>query len=588
MRILQNENLKPGAYVTEIDKSQVADVSNAPTNTAFFYGLAKKGVVGRPVYVNTPRQLIELFGQPFLMGGNNLRGTLGLWVAYQYLQTGIGGIWFQRVTNSADANKRPYLLYKDVTNSAFVDGDTGDVDKDITWADTPVSTDWEDAYVNDPLKVDARLFLKNPVYKISETEVSTIQVKVVGLTAWNGTKVIDDLNSIVGETTAKDTTIKWAKVQVFDTSVSATTPVETFLINNTREPMDNSLVYFASRLNRSNYIGIAIPDEAEETAIATFFTRADSNGFTITYATGTIPATSTYDGSLAEVGAVPSIDRRKYPFKSFFVNGFNVLGDSTIKASIASLIRKNSSLVYGVGSVQTSGGRTYAEYLTGGELNIASIVDSNDQVASRFFPYLQSVKVFDPFTKKTMTLPASVNAYLNINSINPWEIPAGLNRGGISALKVVPELQADEIGYLYNTGKINCIDKTNTGYFIWGQRTGQKTPSARDRIHAVRSLIELETELESSLTRFVFERATPTTLSNITKTIENIKKYYTETTEAFVKFEYEIDTSLLEFNQLDINVRVVPTEAIEFINVNVTISRDTATNVIETAQQLLR
>ena len=101
-----------------------------------------------------------------------------------------------------------------------------------------------------------------------------------------------------------------------------------------------------------------------------------------------------------------------------------------------------------------------------------------------------------------------------MGAYDPWQAPAGLNRGVLGASTVSPTgltqyYNDTQGGNLYTDNQINCIIRnTASGYVNWGQRTLQAKPSALDRINVARTVIYIETVLRDAALWHVFENNT--------------------------------------------------------------------------------
>lgn len=148
----------------------------------------------------------------------------------------------------------------------------------------------------------------------------------------------------------------------------------------------------------------------------------------------------------------------------------------------------------------------------------------NSSYTSIFWPWAQ---VYDSYNKRKVWLPpsgfvAQRIAYTDFLA-DPWFSPAGLNRG------ILPDVL--KIGFVTNQGQrdilydrfvnINCIKKEpGEGFVIWGNRTNQVKPSARDQITVRRMLLYLQKTIATSVKYLVFEPNDPT-MWNTFKTLVN-------------------------------------------------------------------
>lgn len=660
-RILQNELLKPGVYITETDSSQVSDVPNAPRNTALFYGLSESGPIGVPVLINSPKQFVELFGRPKLSWG--LNASHGTWTAYTYLASGAGSIWFVRKQNAQTANQpllhefdftgaiaSPNVTVADITartalidianadvvvadtanRDALVDGVTindgetvfvtdiatlynyassGAVYTEVpsiadsqtvfvtsesktyiftssgaSFALTPPSvfstsnvvSNWEEDYQNATTASSTKLYFKFPVYSVNGIYKDLqVSIRVVDV----ATEFSELLSTISNQETAES--LKWLVVKVgTDIGGADEDILETFTINNTRNPMANGVSYWMGRLNRSSFISLAYSELFEDSCFDKLYNDVDAsstNTIIMSISDDTVTADVTPLDSDGTLQVVPSISRKEYPFVMVFVPSVvdATLASGGVNESIASIINDNQGLVYAI--IGKGSGLDVGDYLDSSG-QILETHANYGKFQSRVFPYIQKMRVFDPFSNKNVLLPVSTQAMFIMGFLKdtPWLPPAGNARGTVSALNVYPTLSDSEIGRLYNIGKLNCVDKTVNGLYLWGQRTAQKDASALDRINSVRTVVDLEIELEQGLKAFIFEIASASTLARIDKFLSDVRRYYINN-EAVRFLEYEVDTSLLEYNQIDIKIRVLPTEAIEYINVSVNITREGVT-----------
>ena len=361
---------------------------------------------------------------------------------------------------------------------------------------------------------------------------------------------------------------KWIQVDVKKDGEVA----ESYIANNTRETMGNGLSYWFGRVNRSELISLTYSEVNEDDVFDNLYALVSVAPTTITIPTAFNDdlVAPTNDSELQEV---PVVSRKQFPHRRVFVPEVISPADTDIITSIEAVLELNNGLVSVTCAMGS--GLDVSSYISGSTIDSSVIVPSFPSFASRVRVYVQKMRLFDPFTSKNYYIPSSTQAILTMGALKetPWLAPAGQARGGVNALKVYPEFDDAEIGVLYNVGRLNCIDNTARGYFLWGQRTAQKFASALDRIHAVDTMIDMEITLEQGLKAFIFEIASQNNIAKIEAFLEGVRAYYLDA-QAVTFFEYELDTSMLQYNQLNVKITTKPTDVIEFISVGVNITRE--------------
>ena len=195
--------------------------------------------------------------------------------------------------------------------------------------------------------------------------------------------------------------------------------------------------------------------------------------------------------------------------------------------------------------------------------------DSN--YVGTYFPW---VKILDTNINKPVWVPPSVVAAgaiaFNDSVANPWNAPAGFNRGGLTeVLQAKERLTKDDRDVLYEA-RVNPIASfPGQGVAIWGQKTLQARPSALDRINVRRLLIAAKKYI-ASLSRFlVFEQNTATTRNRFL----NIANPYFESIQqrqGLYSFRVVMDESnntpdVIDRNILFGQIYLQPTKTAEFI-----------------------
>ena len=143
--------------------------------------------------------------------------------------------------------------------------------------------------------------------------------------------------------------------------------------------------------------------------------------------------------------------------------------------------------------------------------NQVKTLDSN--YTACYWPWL---KINNPVRNTKLWVPPSVliPSVLAFNDANsaPWYAPAGLTRGGLTAVSdTYINLSQTHRNTLYDN-RINPIANfPQTGIVVWGQKTLQARQSALDRVNVRRLLIAVKKFIASSTRFLVFEQNSDST-----------------------------------------------------------------------------
>jgi len=209
-------------------------------------------------------------------------------------------------------------------------------------------------------------------------------------------------------------------------------------------------------------------------------------------------------------------------------------------------------------------------------VNDVATLDTN-YVAS-YYPW---VKIDDPGRAGNMVwVPPSVVipgviAFTD-RVAHEWFAPAGLNRGGLSSVRMAKKkLTHTDRDTLYD-GRVNPIATfPGQGVVVFGQKTLQAKPSALDRINVRRLLIRLKKFIASSSRFLVFEQNDSSTRSRFL----NIVNPFLESVQAnsgLSAFKVVMDDSnntpdVIDRNQLVGQIFIQPTRTAEFIVLDFTV-----------------
>ena len=219
-------------------------------------------------------------------------------------------------------------------------------------------------------------------------------------------------------------------------------------------------------------------------------------------------------------------------------------------------------------------GSTYSANVSSAVSDVSTL-DTN-YVAS-YFPW---VKMDDPSTGKGVWVPPSVVipgviAFTD-RVAHEWFAPAGLNRGGLSSVRMAKKkLTHTDRDTLYD-GRVNPIATfPGQGVVVFGQKTLQAKPSALDRINVRRLLIKLKKFISSSSRYLVFEQNDSSTRARFL----NIVNPFLESVQSnsgLSAFKVVMDDSnntpdVIDRNQLVGQIFIQPTRTAEFIVLDFTV-----------------
>ena len=205
------------------------------------------------------------------------------------------------------------------------------------------------------------------------------------------------------------------------------------------------------------------------------------------------------------------------------------------------------------------------------------------------------VKTYDSIQGRAgfVMCPSAFIAKLIGQAGDPWNAPAGPNRGIIGSSTVSPTgltqtYDSNVGGKLYADNQINCLIRdVSAGYVNWGQRTLQAKPSALDRINVARTVIYIETILRDAARWHLFENNTPYERMQIvlkfSQFLDTILSADGITSYKVICDESNNTPLVIQNNQLVIDVILQPVYTAESIILNTTVTSTDASVVTTTA-----
>lgn len=169
---------------------------------------------------------------------------------------------------------------------------------------------------------------------------------------------------------------------------------------------------------------------------------------------------------------------------------------------------------------------------------------------------------------------ACVMAYCD-NYVATWMAPAGVQRGQITYTHgQLKRLTDNEIGELYenniNTSK-NCGPAY--GECLYGQKTALKKLSSLNRINVRRCLNFIEKNLKYALEPYLFQQNTPNTRASAKNVIDSFLNRV-KAGEGILAYSTSVTEDKDDPHIMNVSIKVLPAEAIEFIDVKIFIEKD--------------
>lgn len=196
-----------------------------------------------------------------------------------------------------------------------------------------------------------------------------------------------------------------------------------------------------------------------------------------------------------------------------------------------------------------------------------------------FWPWLQD---YDADNQQYVWLPPSIYALKSMvytdSVADPWFAPAGTTRGRVSALDVEYSPSRSDRDLLYGDNNIvnPIVFFVGEGITIWGQKTGQRTKSATDRINVRRLLIYAEKLIARMARGFLFEPNDSANWAAFTRQanaiLEPIRQRRGLYQYTVICDESTNTADLINQNIMAGKIFVQPTKTTEFIEVEFTVN----------------
>lgn len=200
----------------------------------------------------------------------------------------------------------------------------------------------------------------------------------------------------------------------------------------------------------------------------------------------------------------------------------------------------------------------------------------NSSYGAMYWPWVQ---IYDSYNGIDVYVPpsghvAAVYAYTDF-AAETWFAPAGFNRAHlVAATKVRYNADHGEREYMYGNGnRINPIVQfPKDGITIWGQKTLQVAPTARDRVNVRRLLLYMRKVISTAVKYLIFEPNDEATWGQFVRMIrpfmESIKSRRGVYEYAIICDETTNTPDLIDNSTMAGRIYIQPTKAAEKINVD--------------------
>jgi len=254
--------------------------------------------------------------------------------------------------------------------------------------------------------------------------------------------------------------------------------------------------YLVTRVNGiSNYISIVLTSVSESLKLETLSVLGGDDGVPV--------SASDYVGSAGSPPTVPATGLHLFDSaEAIDIDLLAIPGitDASVIAAGVTLAEDRGDCLYIIDTPQNLSVAEAVEW--------TDTTNLNSSYAAVFYPWL---KVLNTATNENTWIPpsghiAGIMAH-NDTVQNIWDAPAGDPVGrltDVQALEYSPT-QGDR-EFMYGNGNVvnPIVSFRGQGIIVWGQRTTQRLPTARDRINVRRLLIMLKKSLGDGLRTLVF------------------------------------------------------------------------------------
>ena len=562
----------PGIIREETDLSEI--VAAAGTSVGATVGDADKGIANSRVLLDNDQKFITTFGEP-----NSTSHTYAGYAAFEFLGES-DSLYFVRATDGTEIYSTMGINASGSTSAALITAASSTVTvADTDYVDGNTSTNIKD-YEDHSLGTD--LFVVGSIGPGSYGNNIGIRVTTPAITATVASAAYD-WGSSFDDTANGTKSQKIFKIEVFTKTDAqaasawggSTTPVETFLVS--REYLTDASgkqMYLEDVINGvSNYIYVKDGGDGSTGATMPKYTTpvdATLSKAAIVALSGGADSSSAVDTANIKSAWSLFTDKDKVSINIAICPDVN----STVQTYVGSDVcgsRMDSIACVQAEAVTSKVPATIAENANYSYPNGASYVAM----------YAGWDLIYDAWHDRKIYLPKCIFGAVAMartdRVANTWDAPAGINRGVLPSLGQNVVFTDAQIGYLYDRNINTSKRIPGSGHVLWGQKTAQKKKSALDRINVRRLLLYIENSVEPSLLPFLFEPNTDKTRLRVFNIVDAFMRTV-ESGGGVTKYEVVCDTTnntstVIDNNQLNVDIYVQPSKTIEFIKLQTVITR---------------
>lgn len=564
---MANKISTPGVVRKEIVLDEV--VSPAGTSTGAIVGGATQGRVNARVLASTDKKFLEEFGKPQPSWTNDF----GIYGALQYLQES-NALYFTRVTTGGEGYaglKTSAASTSAISANGFT---TLTTTAQHTSAYTVANTSTSIKDIDDATESGALLIN----YIAPGTNGNNVAVRITTSAAYTVAGLsanVDWRERYDDRTFVLSAGAKWHdvfRIDVYtrassgaDAPTSASTPVETWYgsSGDLLAPNGSQLNIESVVNGNSKYIylnnGLANGDVPYTT----------SNGDVVLLSNGTDGVEATAANTV--LGWTKFYNDRERVDINILMGTF--MSDTVGVQGIDAVCNARKDCI---GTVQTG--------LLSTTIDASTIIagDKAGYVGQSYIAkYAGWDQVFDAYNDKKVFIPKSIfGAVLMARTdriANTWNAPAGVNRGILPVLGQNVRFTNAEIGQLYDRNINTSKFIKGVGNTMWGQRTALFKTSSLREIAVRRMLLFIENSIEPSLTPFLFEPNNDATRLRVEDVVTNFLNTVVAGggIEEFNVVANDDNNTAQDIanNILNVDIYVLPTRTIEFIQMNVIVTR---------------
>jgi phage tail sheath protein FI len=225
----------------------------------------------------------------------------------------------------------------------------------------------------------------------------------------------------------------------------------------------------------------------------------------------------------------------------------------------------------------------------------SNYVPFNSSFAALFWPW---VVIYDTFNKKPVWVPPSGSILATMSRSDaisyPWFAAAGLTRGVVpNIMDVFYRPTQAERDQMY--GNYNCVNPivqfaantvaqalNSTGFYVWGNKTLQRRPTALDRVNVRRLMITVEKQISAMAQSLLFEPNDASTRASFTRQATDILQGIQanrgidpgtgDSPGFFVQCDAQLNPpAVVDRNEMRAKIGIKPIKALEFIFIEFTI-----------------